>query len=192
MVEYHLRGRRRRRPSGINGKAGDLILDIMQWLTSVPVGEFVFTVLVSMIPIVELRGAIPFGVATLGLPYGAAFVAAIIGNMIPVPFIVVYIRRIFLWMRRHLPRLNSLVDRMEKKAHLKGQKVTRYKYLGLMIFVAIPLPGTGAWTGALAAAFLDMPLRKALPSIFAGVLLAGCIMSLLTAFGINVFSSVLA
>lgn len=192
MVEYHLRGRRRGRPSGINGKAGDLILDIMQWLTSVPVGEFVFTVLVSMIPIVELRGAIPFGVATLGLPYGAAFVAAIIGNMIPVPFIVVYIRRIFLWMRRHLPRLNSLVDRMEKKAHLKGQKVTRYKYLGLMIFVAIPLPGTGAWTGALAAAFLDMPLRKALPSIFAGVLLAGCIMSLLTAFGINVFSSVLA
>ena len=192
MVEYHLRGRRRGRPSGINGKAGDLILDIMQWLTSVPVGEFVFTVLVSMIPIVELRGAIPFGVATLGLPYGAAFVAAIIGNMIPVPFIVVYIRRIFLWMRRHLPRLNSLVDRMEKKAHLKGQKVTRYKYLGLMIFVAIPLPGTGAWTGALAAAFLDMPLRKALPSIFAGVLLAGCIMSLLTAFGINLFSSVLA
>ena len=192
MVEYHLRGRRRGRPSGINGKAGDLILDIMQWLTSVPVGEFVFTVLVSMIPIVELRGAIPFGVATLGLPYGAAFVAAIIGNMIPVPFIVVYIRRIFLWMRRHLPRLNSLVDRMEKKAHLKGQKVTRYKYLGLMIFVAIPLPGTGAWTGALAAAFLDMPLRKALPSIFAGVLLAGGIMSLLTVFGINVFSSVLA
>lgn len=167
-------------------------MDIMQWLTSVPVGEFVFTVLVSMIPIVELRGAIPFGVATLGLPYGVAFVAAIIGNMIPVPFIVVYIRRIFFWMRRHLPRLNSLVDKMEKKAHLKGQKVTRYKYLGLMIFVAIPLPGTGAWTGALAAAFLDMPLRKALPSIFAGVLLAGCIMSLLTAFGVNLFSSVLA
>ena len=96
----------------------------MQWLTSAPVGEFVFTVLVSMIPIVELRGAIPFGVATLGLPYGAAFVAAIIGNMLPVPFIVVYIRRIFFWMRRHLPRLNSLVDKLEKKAHLKGQMVT--------------------------------------------------------------------
>ena len=169
-----------------------MILDIMQWLTSVPAGEFVFTVLVSMIPIVELRGGIPFGVATLGLPYGAAFTAAIIGNMIPVPFIVVYIRRVFLWMRRRLPWLNNLVDKLEKKAHLKGQKVTKYKYLGLMIFVAIPLPGTGAWTGALVAAFLDMPLRKALPSIFAGVLLAGCIMSLLTVFGVNLFSAVLA
>ena len=70
--------------------------------------------------------------------------------------------------------------------------MTKYKYLGLMIFVAIPLPGTGAWTGALVAAFLDMPLRKALPSIFAGVLLAGGIMSLLTVFGVNLFSSVLA
>ena len=65
------------------------------------------------------------------------------------------------------------MDRLEAKAHLKGRKVTKYKYLGLMLFVAVPLPGTGAWTGALAAAFLDMPLRKALPSIFAGVLIAG-------------------
>ena len=69
--------------------------------------------------------------------------------------------------------LDHLVDRLEAKAHLKGRKVTKYKYLGLMLFVAMPLPGTGAWTGALAAAFLDMPLRKALPSIFAGVLIAG-------------------
>ena len=152
----------------------------MQWLTSVPAGEFVFTVLVSMIPIVELRGGIPFGVATLGLPYGAAFTAAIIGNMIPVPFIVVYIRRVFLWMRRRLPWLNNLVDKLEKKAHLKGQKVTKYKYLGLMIFVAIPLPGTGGWTGALIAAFLDMRLKKALPSIFGGVLIAGFLITGLT------------
>lgn len=79
--------------------------------------------------------------------------------------------------------LNALADKIEKKAHLKGQKVTKYKYLGLMLFVAIPLPGTGAWTGALAAAFLDMPLRKALPSIFAGVLIAGTAVSVLT-FGI--------
>ena len=71
------------------------------------------------------------------------------------------------------PLALGLVDRLEAKAHLKGRKVTKYKYLGLMLFVAVPLPGTGAWTGALAAAFLDMPLRKALPSIFAGVLIAG-------------------
>ena len=157
-------------------------MDIMQWLTQGPVGEFCFTILVSMIPVVELRGGIPFGV-TLGLPVWAAYLAAVIGNMLPVPFILVYIRRIFQWMRRHMPRLNSLVDALERKAHLKGRMVTKYKYLGLMLFVAIPLPGTGAWTGALAAAFLDMPLRKALPSIFAGILVAGIAISVIT-FGV--------
>jgi len=151
----------------------------MDWLHSTLGGEFCLTMLLSMVPVAELRAGIPFG-AALGLPPWAAFLAAVIGNMIPVPFIVVYIRRIFQWMRRRLPKLNSLVDRLEKKAHLKGQKVTKYKYLGLMVFVAIPLPGTGAWTGALAAAFLGMRLKKALPPIFAGVLLAGTAISLLT------------
>ncbi|MEG1721258.1 MAG: small multi-drug export protein, partial [Pseudoflavonifractor sp.] len=112
----------------------------MEWLTAAPVGEFVFTLLVSMVPIVELRGGIPFGVG-LGLPYGVAFIAAVLGNILPIPFIVVYIRRIFKWMRRHLPKLDHLVDRLEAKAHIKGKKVSKYKYLGLMIFVAIPLPG---------------------------------------------------
>ena len=154
-------------------------MDILHWLNDTLGGEFCFTVLVSMIPVIELRGGIPFGVS-VGLPVWMAYLAAIIGNMLPVPFIVVYIRRIFQWMRRHLPRLNHLVSKLEEKAHLKGKKVTKYKYLGLAIFVAIPLPGTGAWTGALAAAFLDMPLRKALPSIFAGVLIAGFLITGLT------------
>ena len=157
-------------------------MDIMQWLTDNPVGEFCFTAMVSMIPVAELRLGIPFGVAR-GLPVWAAYLAAVVGNVLPVPFIVVYIRRIFLWMRRRLPWLNSLVDKLERKAHLKGQTVTKYKYLGLLIFVAIPLPGTGAWTGSLAAAFLDMPLRKALPSIFAGIVIAGLAISILT-FGV--------
>ncbi|MDE6880662.1 MAG: small multi-drug export protein [Oscillospiraceae bacterium] len=132
-----------------------------------------------MVPVVELRGGIPFGVAA-GLPVWLAFLAAVIGNLLPVPFIIVYIRRIFQWMRKRLPWLNRIVDKLERKAHLKGQKVTRYKYLGLMIFVAIPLPGTGAWTGSLAAAFLDMRLKKALPPIAAGVLIAGVAISVLT------------
>ena len=163
-------------------RKGKVIMDVMQWLTQGPVGEFCFTILVSMVPIVELRGGIPFGV-TLGLPVWAAYLAAVIGNILPVPFILVYIRRIFQWMRRRLPRLNRLVDKLERKAHLKGRRVTKYKYLGLILFVAIPLPGTGAWTGALAAAFLDMPLRKAIPSIFAGILIAGIVISILT-FGV--------
>lgn len=154
-------------------------MDLLEWLTSNDLGEMFFTTLVSMVPIIELRGGVPFGTA-LGLSPGQALGAAIIGNMLPIPFIIVYIRRIFYWMRRRSPRLNRLVDKLEKKAHLKGQKVTKYKYIGLWLFVAIPLPGTGAWTGALAAAFLDMPLRKALPSIFLGVITAGLIMTFAT------------
>ena len=154
-------------------------MELMTWLSDALLGRMTFTALVSMIPVVELRGGIPFGVA-LGLTHWEAFLAAVIGNFIPLPFIVVYIRRIFQWMRRHLPALNNLVDKLEKKAHLKGRKVTKYKYLGLMIFVAIPLPGTGGWTGALAAAFLDMPLRKALPAMIAGVFIAGFLVTGIT------------
>lgn len=154
-------------------------MDLMQWLTTDLNGEFLLTLLVSMVPVVELRGGIPFGVAA-GLPVWAAYLAAVMGNLLPVPFIVVYIRRIFHFMRQHMPRLNSLVDKMERKAHLKSASVLKYQYLGLAIFVAIPLPGTGAWTGALVAAFLDMRLKNALPSIVGGVLSAGLIISILS------------
>ena len=162
-------------------------MELFQWLTATITGKCIFTMLVSMLPVIELRGGIPFGVA-LGLPYYLAFPAAVAGNLIPAPIIVVYIRRIFMLMRRHLPRLNFLVDRLEKKAHLKGKKVQKFQYLGLWLFVAIPLPGTGAWTGALAAAFLDMRLKKAMPAITMGVLTAGGIMLALTHVGVNLFS----
>lgn len=154
-------------------------MELLEWMNHAEAGEFLFTILVSMIPVIELRGGLPFGVA-LGLPPGAALIASIFGNLIPLPFIVVYIRRVFQFMRRRIPSLDRLVDTMEQRAHLKGATVTKYKYLGLMIFVAIPLPGTGGWTGALAAAFLDMPLRKAMPSIFAGVCIAGAIVFSIT------------
>lgn len=166
-------------------------MNLLSWLETTMGGEFLFTLLVSMVPVVELRGGIPFGVA-LGLPYPVAFTAAVIGNILPAPFILVYIRRIFQWLRAHFPRLDGMVDALERKAHLKGNKVSRYKYLGLMLFVGIPLPGTGAWTGALAAAFLDMPLKKAMPSIILGVILAGCIMTGLTSLGFNIFTAVMA
>jgi uncharacterized membrane protein len=156
---------------------------LIQWMTGSASGEFFYTMLMSMVPVVELRGGIPFGVA-LGLDIWPAYVAAVIGNMLPVPFIIIFIRRIFQWMRVHMPRLNSLVDKLEQKAHLKGRTVTKYRYLGLMIFVAIPLPGTGAWTGSLVAAFLDMRLRKALPVVFLGVLIAGILISAIT-FGVT-------
>ena len=157
-------------------------MELFDFLTSTTGGKCLFTMLVSMLPIIELRGGLPFGVA-LGLPYYLAFPAAVLGNLIPAPFIIVYIRRVFELMRKYLPSLNGIVDKLEKKAHLKGKKVQKYQYIGLWLFVAIPLPGTGAWTGALAAAFLDMPLRKAIPSIFAGILIAGIAISILT-FGV--------
>ena len=152
---------------------------LMQWLTETMAGEFLLTMLVSMVPVIELRGGIPFGVAA-GLPVWMAMLASVIGNVIPVPFIIVYIRRIFQWMRRRMPRFGGMIDKLEAKAHLKGQKVQKYQYFGLALFVAIPLPGTGAWTGALAAAFLDMRLRKAFPSVVAGVLVAGVLVSAIT------------
>ncbi|WP_317380359.1 small multi-drug export protein [Intestinimonas sp.] len=154
-------------------------MDLLQWLTDTELGAMVSTVLVSMVPVLELRFGIPWGVAH-GLSHWTAFLCAVLGNMIPLPFIVVYIRRIFKWMRRHLPQLDRVVDKLEAKAHLKGRKVTKYRYLGLMIFVAIPLPGTGGWTGALIAAFLDMRLRKAMPSILAGILIAGFLITGIT------------
>ena len=162
-----------------HGNRRTLFVDIMTWLTDTLLGNMTFTGMVSMIPVIELRGGIPFGVA-LGLEHWEAFLAAVIGNIIPLPFIVVYIRRIFKWMRRRLPALDRLVDKLEAKAHLKGRKVTKYKYLGLMIFVAIPLPGTGGWTGALVAAFLDMPLRRAMPALALGVLIAGFLVTGIT------------
>lgn len=152
---------------------------LLKWIDDSTIGELIYTALMSLLPVVELRGGIPFGVAR-GLTVWQAYIAAVIGNMIPVPFIIIFIRRIFNLMRTHSKKLGSLVDCLERKAHLKGQKVTRYKYLGLFILVAIPLPGTGAWTGALVAAFLDMRLRKALPSIFFGVLAAGMAVSIIT------------
>lgn len=154
-------------------------MELIEWMTDTQTGALLSTILVSMVPVLELRFGIPWGVA-MGLPHWAAFLAAVVGNMIPIPFIIVYIRRIFKWMRRHMPRLDRLVDRLEARAHLKGRTVSKYKYLGLMIFVAIPLPGTGGWTGALIAAFLDMRLRSALPSIFGGVLIAGFLITGLT------------
>lgn len=154
-------------------------MELMTWLTETLLGRMIFTTLISLVPIVELRGGIPFGVA-LGLTHWQAFLAAVVGNIIPLPFIVVYIRRVFQWMRRHLPVLDHIVNQLERKAHLKGRVVSKYKYLGLMIFVSIPLPGTGGWTGALAAAFLDMPLRRALPPIALGVLIAGFLVTGIT------------
>jgi len=137
------------------------------------------TFLISMVPVLELRGAIPIGVAH-GLDYRAAIAVSIVGNLVPVPFIVLFIRKIFAWLRTKSERLNAFVTRMEQRALKKSDTVRRARFWGLFLFVAIPLPGTGAWTGALIAAVLNMRLKRAVPVIFLGVVIAGCIITLLT------------
>lgn len=142
-------------------------------------GKLFMTFLISMVPVLELRGAIPIGVAH-GLDYRAAIAVSIVGNLVPVPFIVLFIRKIFAWLRTKSERLNGFVTRMEQRALKKSDTVRRARFWGLFLFVAIPLPGTGAWTGALIAAVLNMRLKRAVPVIFLGVVIAGCIITLLT------------
>lgn len=154
-------------------------MDLVSWFQTTEVGKFIFTMLFAMIPVVELRGAIPVGVA-MDLPLWAALAASIIGNMIPIPFIIVFIRRIFKWFSAHFKKLQVFIEKLEKRAYEKGALVKKYEAIGLCILVAIPLPGTGAWTGALVAAFLDIRLKTAFPVILLGVIIAGILVSGLT------------
>ncbi len=141
--------------------------------------QVVMTFLISMIPVIELRGAIPIA-AHAGLHWYVAFMAAVAGNMLPVPFIILFIRKVFDFLRAHVKPLGKLVARLERRVERKKDTVTRYEFFGLLLFVAIPLPGTGAWTGALIAGLLGMRLKKAIPSVFAGVVIAGLLITLVS------------
>ena len=149
--------------------------------------DILLTFLVAKVPVVELRGAIPFGVVR-GLNLWTAIIASVLGNLVPVPFIILFIRRIFAWMRAHMPKLDGLVTRMEKKAEKNRAAVEKYAFWGLAILVAIPLPGTGAWTGALVAAMMEMRLKRAFPAIVIGVVIAGVIVSVVTYGAQAIFS----
>ena len=159
-----------------------IVYFMLDWFIRAEMWETLATFFISMVPVIELRGGLPYGIA-IGLEYPVALISAILGNMMPVPFIILFIRRTFAWLRELSPICESVISRIERKAHLKGRTVQKYSTIGLCILVAIPLPGTGAWTGALVAALLDIRLRRALPSIFAGICIAAMIMSAAT-FGV--------
>ena len=142
-------------------------------------GKALMTFFISMVPVLELRGAIPFGTA-YGLPLWATILISIVGNLVPVPFIIIFIRKIFAWLRRKNQKLDHLVTRLEIRAEKKSDVVQKYAFWGLFVLVAIPLPGTGAWTGALVAAMLDMRLKRAFPAIALGVIAAGVIVAFVT------------
>ncbi len=144
-------------------------------------GILIETFLISMVPVIELRGAVPFAVLR-GINVWISLLVSIIGNLIPVPFIIIFTRKIFAFLRAKLPFLNGIITKFEKRAERKSETVLKRAFWGLFVLVAIPLPGTGAWTGALVAAVLDMRLKKAFPAIALGVVAAGIIMTVISYF----------
>lgn len=129
---------------------------------------------ISMVPILELRGGI-IAASILGVPIIRAVLICILGNILPIPFILLFIKKIFAWLRKLKP-FEKMVQKLEDKALSKSDTIQKYEFIGILLFVGIPLPGTGAWTGALIAALLDVKLKKAVPAIFCGILLASAIM----------------
>ena len=158
----------------------------MNWLTETVFGKFIQALAISMVPVAELRVGLPIAIAS-GLPFPLAFLASVIGNMLPVPFIIVFIKKVFSWLREHWPWMNSIVTKLEARAESKQGTIDRYGPWGLLLFVAIPAPGTGAWTGALIAALMNMKLRQAVPIIFVGVCIAGFLVAGITYGVIHLF-----
>ena len=145
--------------------------------------------LVSMVPLIELRGAIPYGVA-FGLPLWLTYVIAIVGNMLPVPIIYFFARRVLLWGRDKVVIgrfFTFCLEKGEKAGRKLQAKAGKGLYWALLLFVGIPLPGTGAWTGTLAASLLDMDFKKSTLACMGGVLLAGIIMGILSLLGVAAF-----
>ena len=140
---------------------------------------------VAMLPVVELRGAIPCALA-LDIPLYIAFPIAILGNMFPVPFILLFFDKAKVWFR-NFPVIGKIFAWVDKKAAAKAAGVKTFEFWAVVTFVAIPLPGTGAWTGALVAALLDIRLRNAIPAVFIGLLIAASITLAVTMGVIHLF-----
>jgi uncharacterized membrane protein len=140
-----------------------------------PIAVFI----VSMFPIVELRGAIPFVGAPLGIPFWLNYLLAVAGNLFPIPFILLFLRKVFDWLRK-FDRSRKWVERFENRFVRKAEKMKTVTFWGLVLFVGIPLPMTGAWTGAGIASLFEMRFRDAMLAITLGVLIAGAIVSAIT------------
>lgn len=139
--------------------------------------------IISMIPILELRGGLLIA-SLMHIPMFKAVFICIIGNIIPIPFILLFIKKIFALLKK-TKLFRPLVEKLENKAMGKSEQVQKYEFLGLLLFVGIPLPGTGAWTGSLIAALLDVDIKKASFAIFLGLILATIIMCLFSYGGLQ-------
>ena len=154
--------------------------------------NYLLIFLISMVPIIELRGAIPIGLG-MGLPVLPTYLLCVLGNMIPVPFIYLFARKFLIW-GYHKPVIGPVCKFFIVKGEKGGRKLEEKAGKGLtaalLLFVGIPLPGTGAWTGTLAASLLDMDFKESVLACMGGVLLAGCIMGVLSTLGISAFGAI--
>ena len=142
------------------------------------ISEELVAFIVSMLPILELRGGL-IAAKLMDIDFTRAFLICYIGNMLPIPFILLFIRKIFSLLKK-IPSVEKAITKLEARSIRKADNVRKYRLWGLFLFVAIPLPGTGAWTGALIADLLDIRIKHSLPTIAAGVLVAGIIISMLS------------
>ena len=157
--------------------------------------HYLMVFLISMVPLIELRGAIPYAVGFInaGVPLSLplCYVIAILGNMLPVPIIFFFARKVLEWGKDKKYTKKFFTFCIEK-GHKGGEKLKEKSgkglYVALLLFVGIPIPGTGAWTGTLAASFLDMDFKKSVVAVMGGVLLAGAIIGTLSAMGVNILS----
>lgn len=149
------------------------------FLSSLP--HELYLIVISMFPFIELRGAIPVGIG-FGMNPVEVFLICVIANCIPVPFIIFLIKPLFKWLKK-FKAFEKIIAKLEGLADKKSGKITAYKYemIGLMLFVGIPLPGTGAWSGALIAALLNMRIKHAFAAILLGVIIAGVLVTLISA-----------
>ncbi len=152
--------------------------ELTRMLTDILGGEFpseIVIFLISLLPVLELRGGL-IAASLLGVEFVKAFMICFVGNMLPIPFIILFIRKILEYLST-IPVFKKIVGKIMNKSEKNKEKILRYEKWGLLIFVAIPLPGTGAWSGALVAGLLGMRMKSAFPIITLGVLIAGVIMS---------------
>ena len=156
----------------------NIVNAFVEFLESNNIPTQIIPFLVSLFPVLEIRGGM-IAARALNIDFIQAFLVCYLGNMIPIPFILLFIRKIFALMRK-VKFFGKIVDKLEARADKKKDTIVKYQEWGLLLFVAIPLPGTGGWTGALIAALMDLRMKKCLPIIAIGVFVAGLIMSLIT------------
>lgn len=150
----------------------------MSFISQLLQNPYFYVFFISMLPIVEIRGGMPAGIA-MGMDFWQAYIVAVIGNILPVPFLILFSKQVVSFLaKKHI--CGDFFGRLIRKADEKARSLGKYELLGLFLFVAIPLPGTGAWTGSLVAALLRMRLVPALGVILCGVLTAGLVMGVLS------------